>query len=191
MRTAGLGAIILCLCGSPTIAAESAADAIKAFGLTGTWSIDCARDPLAPCDKTGCGARTTYELPPSGAPTIKNVIGTLSGGGVRNFETTIEQATRIADDKLSLTSVQQTSSGVQFAWWRQPGERWQIVLQKVGDKYRVYRAQREDGKKISAEDGFEVGPPPGTKFDEMPVRWIRSGNQTPLFAKCSGNVTAM
>jgi hypothetical protein len=170
---------------------ESAAAAIKAFGLLGTWSTDCARDPFAACERTtGCGGRTTYEVSPSGQPVIKYIVGTFVAGQPRTFETTIEQATRIADDKLAITSIQRTDSGVTVMWWRQPGEVWETVLLKAGDKFRTFSAQREDGKKISAEAGFEVRPPPppppGKMYDTLPTSWVRMQQQTPLFEKCSG-----
>jgi hypothetical protein len=173
------------LAASQALGAESATDAIKAFGLIGTWSVDCTRDVRAACDKTtGCGARVTYLVSPSGQPMISNIVGTFVAGQPRTVETTIEQASRIADDKIAITSIQRTASGVTLAWCRQPGEIWQIVLVKAGDKYRTYLAQREDGKKIAAENGFEVRPPPGTPYDGMPDRWVRSDKATPWFARC-------
>lgn len=173
------------LAASQALGAESATDAIKAFGLIGTWSVDCTRDVRAACDKTtGCGARVTYLVSPSGQPMISNIVGTFVAGQPRTVETTIEQASRIADDKIAITSIQRTASGVTLAWYRQPGEIRQIVLVKAGDKYRTYLAQREDGKKIAAENGFEVRPPPGTPYDGMPDRWVRSDKATPWFARC-------
>jgi hypothetical protein len=181
----GLGLIIAWLAAGQALGAESAADAIKAFGLIGTWSVDCTRDVRAACDKTtGCGARVTYLVSPSGQPMISNIVGTLVAGQPRTVETTIEQASRIADDKIAITSIQRRDSGVTLAWYRQPGEIWQIVLLKAGDKYRYYLAQREDGKKIAVEDGFDVRPPPGTPNDGMPDHWVRSDKATPWFARC-------
>jgi hypothetical protein len=73
-------------------------------------------------------------------------------------------------------------------WWRQPGEVWEIVLLKVGDKYRTFSARREDGQKIEVEEGFEVRPPPppppAKAYDTMPTQWIRTERQMPLFEKC-------
>lgn len=39
------------LAAGPVLGADGTAEAIKAFGLIGTWSVDCARDPLAGCDR--------------------------------------------------------------------------------------------------------------------------------------------
>jgi hypothetical protein len=113
------------------------------------------------------------------------VVGTPTPGLGRVFETTIDSAARIAADKIKLITTQQQPSGVTLTWWRQPGERWEIVLIKAGNKYRTYSAQREDGQKISAKDGFTVMPPSDTKYNEMPTSWIRGDKETALFEKCT------
>src|SRR5690349_5203987 len=69
-------------------------------------------------------------------------------------------------------------------WWRQPGERWEVVLLKSGNKYRTISARREDGRKIIAEDGFAVRPPPDAKPDQLPSSWMRTTQETPWFEKC-------
>jgi hypothetical protein len=185
MRQLGLGLMVAWLAAGPALGADGAADAIKAFGLIGTWSIDCARDPLAGCDRTtGCGFRLTYLLSPSGQPMTKFVVGSSVVGQTRIAETTIEKATRIADDKLAFTSIQRSDTGATPAWVRQPGETWDNVLVKEGDKYRTFMAQREDGKKISVEDGFEVRVPQGTPTNALPDYWVRSDKPTPWFSRC-------
>jgi hypothetical protein len=141
VRGFGVGLIIAWLAAGQALGAESAADAIKAFGLIGTWSVDCTTDVFAACNRTtGCGARVTYLVSPSGQPMIRNIVGTLGAGQPRTVETTIEQASRIADDEIDITSIQRTDSGVTVMWWRQPGEVWEIVLLKVGDKFRTFSA---------------------------------------------------
>jgi hypothetical protein len=91
IRQLGLGLMVAWLAAGPALGADGSGAAIKAFGLIGTWSVDCARDPLAACDRiTGCGARLTYLMSPSGQPMIKNVVGTLVAGQPRAIETTIE-----------------------------------------------------------------------------------------------------
>ena len=168
-------------------AAESTGEAIKAFGLLGSWSIDCSKAPTQTCvPQVGCGARTIYELSPSGPPKMRNLVGTLVPGQGMSFETIVESAERIGDDKIKLVSVQQDVPG-QFSkvmWLRQPGERWETVLLKVGEKYRWFSHQRQDGAKIQAKDGFEVRPPPATRYDEIPTQWVTSDKPTPLFERC-------
>src|ERR1700743_310900 len=118
-------------------AAESTGEAIKAFGLLGSWSIDCSKAPTQTCvPQVGCGARTIYELSPSGPPKMRNLVGTLVPGQGMSFETIVESAERIGDDKIKLVSVQQGVPG-QFSkvmWLRRPGERWETVLLKVGEE---------------------------------------------------------
>jgi hypothetical protein len=186
MKGLGLGLLVACLFAGQAAGEENPSDAIRAFGLVGTWSTDCAKTPIATCNnKDGCGGRTTFEAPASAPPIIWNVVGTQTPGVGRVFETTVQSATRIAADKIKLVTTQQQPSGVTLVWWRQPGERWEVVLVKAGDKYRTYSAQREDGNKISAKDGFMVMPPSDTKYNEMPTNWIRGDKQTPSLEKCT------
>ena len=110
----------------------------------------------------------------------------VPGRGI-STESEIQAATRIADDKIKIISTQLQPSGMTtptVAWLRQPGERWEVVLIKSGNKYRALSARREDGGKIAAEDGFAVRPPPDTKIDQLPTSWIRTTQETPWFEKC-------
>ena len=171
------------------LGADSAGEAITSFGLLGSWSVDCSKPPTQTCvPNVGCGARTTYEISPTGAPIIHNVVGSFfPGQGPSRIEVTVESAERIGDDKIKLVSVQQGMPG-QFSkvvWIRQPGERWETVLLKVGTKYRWFSHQQINGPKVSAKDGFEVRPPPDTGYDKMPVSWVTSDKPTPLFERCS------
>jgi hypothetical protein len=60
MSRLAVALIVACLSAGQAVGAESAAEAIKALGLVGTWSIDCSRAPTATCNReSGCGARTT------------------------------------------------------------------------------------------------------------------------------------
>jgi hypothetical protein len=186
MRGVGLGLLAACLFAGQAASEESASEAIRAFGLVGTWSTDCSKTPIAACNtKDGCGSRTTYEAPASRPPIIWNVAGTPTTGQGRVFETTIDSAIRIGDDKIKLITTQQQPSGVTLVWWRQPGERWEVVLIKVGNKYRTYSAQREDGMKVAAKEGFIVMPPSDTKYNEMPTTWVRGDKETPSLEKCT------
>jgi hypothetical protein len=188
MRGFALALVMSGLGMGQTFGADSAGEAIAKFGLVGSWSIDCSKTPQQTCvPSVGCGARTIYEVPPSGPPKMRNLVGTLTPGQGISFETAIESAERIADDKLKLVSVQQGVPG-QFSkvvWLRQPGERWETVLLKVGAKYKWLSHQRQDGSKIQAKDGFEVLPPAGTGYDRMPANWVTSDKPTPLFEHCS------
>jgi hypothetical protein len=188
MKGVVLGLIAACLITGQAIGEENAANAIRTFGLIGSWSIDCTKTPTQTCvPNVGCGARTIYEVSSTGSPTITNLVGTLVPGQSMSIETVVESAERIGDDGIRIVSVQQGVPG-QFSkvtWIRQPGERWETVLMKVGPKYRWLSHQRQDGTKIEAKDGFAVRPPPGTKYNEIPTTWVTSDKPTPLFERCS------
>jgi hypothetical protein len=188
MREFALGLLLIGLGMGHAFGAETAGEAVANFGLIGSWSIDCSKAPQQTCvASVGCGARTIYEVPLPGPPKMRNLLGTLTPGQGISFETTIESAERIADDRLKIVSVQQGVPG-QFSkvvWLRQPGERWETVLLKVGEKYKWLSHQRLDGAKIQAKDGFEVRPLAGTGYDRMPASWVTSDKPTPLFERCS------
>jgi hypothetical protein len=174
----------------PAASAETVGEAITAFGLVGSWSIDCGKQPTAEtCTReTGCGVRIIYEVSPTGSPRIRTLAGSfIPGQGIRTIEAVVESAERIGDDRIRIVSVQQGAPG-QFTtamWLRQPGEHWESILLKVGPKFRSLLTQDQDGTKITAKDGFVVQPPPGTKHDELPAAWITTDKPTPLFERCS------
>jgi len=152
MRGATIGLLFACLVAGQAPAAESASDVIRTFGLIGSWSVDCQKDPRKACDQDSCGARLTYIVPSSGPPTI-NLTNRMYGQ-MRTFISTIYSASRIAEDKIKFLSVQDPAPSLPIVWWRQPGEVWEIVLLKVGDRYRTFSAHRDDGKKFDVEEGF-------------------------------------
>jgi hypothetical protein len=186
MRGLGSGLLLACLLAGQAAGGESPAEAMKAFGLLGSWSLNCSI-PMTACDKKGCGTRYIYEVWPSGQPRSRNVTGSTALGRGTSVEAEIQAATRIADDKIKIISTQLQPYGMTMPtlpWLRQPGERWEVVLIKSGNKYRALSARREDGGKIAAEDGFAVRPPPDTKADQLPTSWIRSTQETPWIEKC-------
>jgi hypothetical protein len=105
------------LAAGQALGAESAANAIRAFGLIGTWSVDCGRDVVAARDRTtGCGARVAHMVSPPGQPMIRNIVGTLVAGPAANLRND-DRAGRIADHKIAITSVQRTASSVTPNWY--------------------------------------------------------------------------
>jgi len=177
--------LFACLFAGQAAGAESATEVVTAFGLLGSWSLDCSK-PIA-CDQKICGSRTIYEVLPSGQPMSRFVTGATASGPGKTVEIEIHAATRIADDKIKIisTQLQSSFSGFTVSWWRQPGERWELVLIKSGNKFRFFSAKREDGKKIAAEDGFVVRPPPNALIDQVPTSWIRTTDETQWFEKCT------
>jgi hypothetical protein len=186
MRRLGSGLLLACLLAGQAAGEESPAEAMKAFGLLGSWSLNCSI-PMTVCDKKGCGSRNIYEVWPSGQSRSRTVNGSTVSGRGTSFEADIQSATRIADDKLKIISTQLQPQGMTMPtlpWLRQPGERWEVVLIKSGNKYRTLSARREDGGKVAVEDGFAVRPPPDTKPDQLPTSWIRTTQEAPWFEKC-------
>jgi hypothetical protein len=186
MKGLGWGLLLACLLAGQATGAESAAEAMTAFGLLGSWSLDCSI-PMTVCDKKGCGSRNVYEVGPSGQPRSRFVTGSPVPGQGVSIETEIQAAIRIADDKIKIISTQLQPAGMTLPttpWWRAPGERWVYVLTKSGNKYRSISAQREDGKKIAVEDGFVVRPPPDNKADQLPTSWMRTTRESPWYEKC-------
>ena len=179
MRKLGWALLSACLLAAQAAGVASAAETITAFGLVGSWSFDCSK-PIATCDKNGCGSRMIFEVSPSGRPLNRFVVGVTASGQSRTTDYDIHVATRIAADKIKIISTQRQPS-VTLPWMRQAGERWETVLVKSGDKFRIFSARREDGQKVSVEEGFSVRP---EKPDQVPTNWIRSAQETPWFQKC-------
>jgi hypothetical protein len=181
MRKLGCGLLLAGLLAGQSARADSTLDTMKAFGLIGTWSLDCAK-PMATCDKTGCGSRNIYGASPSGQIVSQFVMGSAAPGQTRTIQTEIQGAIKIADDKIKLISTQQYPYGTPLPTSRLPGERWETVLIKSGDKLRTLTAQREDGQKITIEDGFVVR---AENPYQLPTKWIRTTIQTGWFARCA------
>ena len=181
MKRLGCGLLAACLFAGQAAAADSAIDTMKAFGLIGTWSVDCAK-PMTACGKTGCGSRNIYEVAPSGQIMSRFVMGLATPGQTRTIELEIHGAIKIADDKIKLISIQRQSYGPTLVTSRQPGERWETVLLKSGDKFRTLTAQREDGQKITIQDGFVMR---AENANQLPTKWIRTTIPTQFFEKCS------
>jgi hypothetical protein len=85
--------------------AESAAQAMQAFGLIGTWSYDCAKDPL------NGGVRYTYAAPMFGSATETTVVSAPAGNGpgppyfVFKSQYEIKSAERVTEEKITYPSV--------------------------------------------------------------------------------------
>jgi hypothetical protein len=143
--------------------AESTAEAMKTFGLVGTWSLDCAG-----------GFRIAYSIPSIGQPTIT--------GRIRNYETDGEiiEATRLTAEKLRVISVVKKAPAVSV---QQTGETWEAIYLKQGSKFRALLSRQMNGTKISAMDGIVYK---AEKKNSVPTgRWLPTGQETGLFEKCS------
>jgi len=171
---------------SQPIHAESASEAIKAFGLVGTWSMTCDRDPVKGCDLSGrvvpvCPARFTFDAPSPGEPKREGLFATPAGPP-RRIVTPLTSAVRLTNDKIRLTWVQNGILPGALPAAAQNGEVWEIVYEKQGARLKVLELERQDGQKIVVKDGFQYRPAGGWK--EFPTTWENTGQVAPLNEKC-------
>jgi hypothetical protein len=105
---------------------------MQAFGLVGTWSRDCEKDPMKG------GYRITFAVPPFGAPTRSTIVSTPNGRFGVTTQADIKSAILVADDKIKLTLIY--TSGAQLdgkiltKLRREPIE---DVVEKIGTRIRV------------------------------------------------------
>jgi hypothetical protein len=101
------------LCISVAARAESTGDALRAFGLVGTWSEDCSAD----------GERSIFVAPLIGTPRID---GGVTGGKDKPVE--IRSAARVTEDKIKIALPVPDQQNVLV----------EIVFVKIGNKIRVW-----------------------------------------------------
>ena len=126
--------------------AESTGDAMRKFGISGSWSGNCT-GPL----------RLKYSTPSSGTPTV-----TRSWGGKVDLLYEVKEASRLSEKKLKLLVLIKTqkiqSPSPLMKGLPQPGEVWEIVYVKVGNKFQIFSTEQKDGDKLSVRDGFQFIP---------------------------------
>jgi hypothetical protein len=131
MRTTILGVALVVLC--PAFAhSQSAADAMRDFGLIGTWAAACAEEP-SPTNN-----HAIYLVTPTGATQLKY----QSGADFEESVYDIREAKRLAPEKLSLRQVLVGNDRVTL----------DIVLVKQNDKIRIWSSLFPDGTAL-VEDG--------------------------------------
>ena len=95
--------------------AESTSQALETFGLTGTWSQDCAGDK-----------RTIIVTSFWGSP-----IATLTSGNNDALKSVFEikSATRVTDEKIKIVYIAKIipATSRENEWDRQEGETWQVI----------------------------------------------------------------
>lgn len=83
--------------------AESTAEALKAFGLIGTWSADCSKDPTSGDPQIG---RTTYKIRLLARPIARFAyslqIGTPPVLVVVTGTAELRSAVRVTEDKIEM-----------------------------------------------------------------------------------------
>ena len=137
--------LALCLMASPVFS-ESIAEAVKTFGLIGTWSIDCARDREV--------IRMTFSSTVFGAVKRTEVGFGANGAVAWTREYDVTSAVRAAEDKIKLTSTAVGSKNAEGDSLPLPDS--QVgVYEKIGNnKIRVIDNRVFNGKVIYAQSGF-------------------------------------
>jgi hypothetical protein len=130
---------------------DDAGSAMKDFGLVGTWSFDCAKDPV----KDAYATRDTYSVPRLfGKPTMVMTFVQKSGDlTVRTYE--IESATRITEEKIRIeVTLIKTEHSISQANDSAPssGGSVQFLLQKVGSRLMLLESRA--GDQVLVENGI-------------------------------------
>jgi hypothetical protein len=150
-------------------AAETASEAIEAFGLVGSWSPDCA-GPF----------RTIYAISPGGGATVR-----LTTRGQEYATSEIQETQRLGGSQIKWHSIIKTwtlADRPYESWMPQPGEVWETVIEKAGDKIRPIQSQSQDGRKISVKDGF-IYTGEDDK-DQGSMQWRNTGEATLPLERC-------
>jgi hypothetical protein len=152
--------------------AESTGAALRTFGIVGTWSNDCSR--------VRGFWRTTWEAPMLIGESAATNVYTNNDGETTTQIFTIEEATRVTEDKIKIISVAGKPSGPPPPppyWLQEQGDTWESVLLKVGQRYRVILSASADGKKIRVKGGFAFRKLEDGTFEN-------TNRQTGLIEKC-------
>jgi hypothetical protein len=109
--------------------AESTGDAMRRFGISGSLSGDCA-GPL----------RLRYSIPSFGTPTI-----TRSWDGAVDLLYEVQKVVRISKEEAkTLRFDKKTRTPRLMKGLPQPGEVWEIVYVKIGNKFRTFSNKQKD-----------------------------------------------
>jgi hypothetical protein len=164
-------ALMLMLASASPAAAETTAAAMTAFGLTGTWSEDCTKDPAKE------GARLTYSPPGARTPSYLFVLFDNNGNKI-TFSTDVLSATRLPQGKMKTVSVKTGRNGdatALQAWERVPVE---TIIVKVGPKLQSVQSRQVNGGRRFIVDGQIVA--------ENSRGELQTIKPAPLWEKCGG-----
>src|SRR6476619_4816625 len=132
---------VICFFSVSLYAAETTAEAMRMFGLLGTWSEDCAKDP-----GREVSARDTYTVPARGLPK-RTIVMTLLPSDKHPYMLEeiyeIITALRVTQNKIKLTvsSPENTETS-------------DLVYVKEGDKIRLWNAYNHKSGHNMIKDGF-------------------------------------
>ena len=132
---------VICFFSVSSYAAETAAEAMRMFGLLGTWSEDCAKDP-----GREVSARDTYTVPARGLPK-RTIVMTLVPSDKQPYMLEeiyeIITALRVTQNKIKLT----------VSYTDDP-ETTDLVYVREGAKIRLWYAYHHQARHYTIKDGF-------------------------------------
>ena len=111
---------------------------------------------------------------------------TIERDGKQEFVAQVQEAVRVSEEKLKfiMRVEKQATSDVtpmQLKALPQPGEIWEYVYIKVGNKFRVYYSKERGGDRVLARNGFRFI----AKDDAHGgFSMENSGKLTPLIERC-------
>lgn len=156
VRALTLAAIVAGVCFGHSAIAESASDALKGFGLVGSWSPNCAENPEDPSARVVAGkvpVRWIYATGYGSNPTL--VMMTRLGNVLQTVRQEIVSAEQITSDKIKYRTVpisvklgeqEKKVSSATFVT---------TVIEKVSDKITVFSQVNDDGA-IYVENGISI-----------------------------------
>ena len=152
--------------------AETTAAAMTAFGLTGTWSDDCTKDPAKE------GARLTYSPPGTRTPSYRFVLFDKDGNKI-TVSSDILSAARLPQGKLKTvtvkTGINGNATGALQPWERVPVE---TIIVKVGPKIQSVQSRQVNGGRRFIVDGQIVA--------ENSRGELQTIKPAPLLERCGG-----
>ena len=162
-------ALAITLASALPAVAETTAAAMTAFGLTGTWSDDCAKDPAKE------GARLIYSPPGSRTPSYRFVMFDKDGNKI-TVSSDILSAARLPQGKLKTVTVKTgNATGALQPWERVPVE---TIIVKVGPKIQSVQSRQVNGGRRFIVDGNVVA--------ENSRGELQTIKPAPLLERCGG-----
>jgi hypothetical protein len=167
--------------------AESTSEAMRAFGLVGTWSVDCSIEISQPCMTIAhCSGRLSFLVPQFASPFLEFDSQTNTPGQVRKIISPIESAQRVTEDKIKLVTLgtEDLKGRVQYLLPVRD-EKWDTIYIREGNKLRVWSFKRSDGMKVRIDNGKIYEPEPSWKPEHGAVqRWVQSNSEVNDLEKC-------
>jgi hypothetical protein len=165
-------ALMLMLASASPTAAETTTAAMTTFGLTGTWSEDCTKDPAKE------GARLTYSPPGAQTPSYRFVLFDKDGNKI-TVSSDILSAARLPQGKLKTvtikTGINGNATGTLQPWERVPVE---TIIVKVGPKIQSVQSRQVNEGRRFIVDGQIVA--------ENSRGELQTIKPAPLLERCPG-----